>query len=92
MAKLSMGQGGYRGGGVFSGGGLGGAFLKIFKTLKTALIVFKLLFEGYFVIFYQKELKNSDILGKMPFFMKISKISKSKFPKKCLFYTEYPCF
>ena len=41
--------------------------------------------EGYFEMFYQKELKNSDILGKKPFFMKISKISKSKFPEKCFF-------
>ena len=53
-----------------------------------------MIIESYFVIFfYQKELKNSDILGKILFFfMKISKISKSKFSKKCLFYTKYICF
>ena len=55
-------------------------------------MVFKMLNEGYFEMFYQKELKNSDILGKIPFFMKISKISKSKFPEKCLFYAKYHCF
>ena len=48
--------------------------------------------ETYFVILYQKELENSDILGKIPFFIKISKISKSKLPKKCLFYTKIPVF
>ena len=55
-------------------------------------MTFKMLNEAYFVILYQKELENSDILGKIPFFMKISKISKSKFPKKCLFYTKSPVF
>ena len=44
------------------------------------------------MILYQKELENSDILGKIPFFIKISKISKSKLPKKCLFYTKSPVF
>ena len=48
--------------------------------------------EAYFVILYQKELENSDILGKIPFFIKISKISKSKLPKKCLFYAKSPVF
>ena len=55
-------------------------------------MTFKMLNEAYFVILYQKELENSDILGKIPFFIKISKISKSKLPKKCLFYTKSPVF
>ena len=55
-------------------------------------MTFKMLNEAYFMILYQKELENSDILAKIPFFMKISKISKSKFQKKCLFYTKSPVF
>ena len=55
-------------------------------------MTFKMLNEAYFVILYQKELENSDILGKIQFFMKISKISKSKLPKKCLFCTKSPVF
>ena len=79
-------------GGVFSGGSRGGYFSKFSKRLKIVLMTFKMLNEAYFVILYQKELENSDILGKIPFFMKISKISKSKLPKKCLFYTKSPVF
>ena len=81
MAKLSMGQGVK---GVF----LGGYFSKFSKRLKPVLMVFKMLNEGYFEMFYQKELKNSDILGKIPFIIKISKISNSKFPKKSVFFTQ----
>ena len=71
--QTQYGSGGYRGGGYFS---------KNLKRLKTVLMTFKMLNEAYFEILYQKELENSDILGKIPFFMKISKILKSKFPKK----------
>ena len=49
MAKLSMGQGGI--GGI---GGIGGYFSKILKRLKTVLMMFKMLNEGYLVILYQK--------------------------------------
>ena len=55
-------------------------------------MTFKMLNEAYFVTLYQKELENSDILGKIQFFMKIFKISKSKLPKKCLFCTKNPVF
>ena len=55
-------------------------------------MTFKMLNEGYFVILYQKELENSDILGKIPFFMKISKISKSKFSKSVFFALNTPVF
>ena len=49
MAKLSMGQG-VKGG--FSGG-YRGYFSKILIRLKTVLMKFKMLIEGYFVIFYR---------------------------------------
>ena len=82
MAKLSIGRGKEYcqkfSGGYFS------------KTLKTVLMI-EMTNEGYFVIFFiKKNSKTVIFLIKCNIFMRISKISKSKFPKKCLFYTKYP--
>ena len=69
--KIKNNHGQSRTGGLPSKGGY---FSKFSKRLKTVLMVFKMLNEGYFEMFYQKELKNSDILRKIPFLTTLTNV------------------